>query len=204
MLARLAEHGADIDSLARCDEVRRPIEDQREAHALGGRHSRLLRLMREMPELAADLDVPARGSAHAPTRQFHLSFRDAPKARDPKSIIQTGAIDSGFAAPDLGLPEIGILELPKRLKPTWVATRNDSKSHRRLHVAPDILTFAAPNRPPASQAKMMIGVPASSSLLLPGATAAITVSLPTTTFFSPSLYFTVSVSPSLAGTMLST
>ena len=69
LLARLAEHGAEIDGLARCDEVRRPIEDQREARALGGRHSRLVRLMREMPELAGDLDVPARGSAHAPNRR---------------------------------------------------------------------------------------------------------------------------------------
>jgi len=69
LLARLAEHGADIDSLARCDEVRRPIEDQREARLNGGRQSRLMRLMREMPELAADLDAPARGSAHAPTRR---------------------------------------------------------------------------------------------------------------------------------------
>ena len=31
-LTRLAERGGDIDALARCDEVRRPIEDQREAH----------------------------------------------------------------------------------------------------------------------------------------------------------------------------
>jgi len=68
-LARLAEHGAEIDSLARCDEVRRPIEDQREARLAGSRHSRLVRLMREMPELAGDLDVSARGSAHAPTRR---------------------------------------------------------------------------------------------------------------------------------------
>ena len=68
-LARLAEHGASIDALARCDEVRRPIEDQREARALGSRHNRLVALMREMPELASDLDVPARGSAHAPTRR---------------------------------------------------------------------------------------------------------------------------------------
>ena len=72
LLARLAEQGADIDSLTRADEVRRPVEDQREAHALGGRN-RLLRLLREMPELAADLDVPAPGSAHAPTR--HASPR---------------------------------------------------------------------------------------------------------------------------------
>jgi DNA-directed DNA polymerase III PolC len=73
LLARLADHGADIDGkdiqvLARCDEVRRPIEDQREARTLGGRHNRLVALMREMPELAGDLDVSARGSAHAPTR----------------------------------------------------------------------------------------------------------------------------------------
>jgi error-prone DNA polymerase len=68
-LARLAEHGGDIDGLARCDEVRRPIEDQREARALGSRHNRLVALMREMPELASDLDVPARGSAHAPNRR---------------------------------------------------------------------------------------------------------------------------------------
>ncbi len=68
-LARLADHGADIDSLTRADEVRRPIEDQREATALGGRHSRLIRLMREMPELIGDLDVTAPGSAHAPTRR---------------------------------------------------------------------------------------------------------------------------------------
>ena len=69
LLARLAEQGADIDSLARADEVRRPIEDQREAREHGGRHSRLLRLMREMPELIGDLDVTAPGSAHAPTRR---------------------------------------------------------------------------------------------------------------------------------------
>ena len=71
-LTRLAEHGADIDALARCDEVRRPIEDQREARSAGGRQSRLVQLMREMPELAADLDVPARGSAHAPSRKAGL------------------------------------------------------------------------------------------------------------------------------------
>ena len=81
LLGRLAEQGADIDSLTRADEVRRPVEDQREAHMLGGRN-RLLRLMREMPELVADLDVPAPGSAHAPTRhatrllRHHLAAPD--------------------------------------------------------------------------------------------------------------------------------
>ena len=68
-LAQLAEHGTDIEGLARADEVRRPVEDHREALALGARHGRLVRLMREMPELAGDLDVTARGSAHAPTRR---------------------------------------------------------------------------------------------------------------------------------------
>jgi len=69
LLARLADHGAEIDGLARCDEVRRPIEEQRETRLAGGRQSRLARLMREMPDLAGDLNVPARGSAHAPTRR---------------------------------------------------------------------------------------------------------------------------------------
>ena len=40
--------------------------------ARGGRQSRLVKLMQEMPELAADLDVSARGSAHAPTRRARL------------------------------------------------------------------------------------------------------------------------------------
>ena len=80
LLAQLAEHGADIDSLSRADEVRRPIEDHREAHALGGRN-RLLRLMREMPELAGDLDVTAPGSALAPTRKASAGITAAPPRR---------------------------------------------------------------------------------------------------------------------------
>jgi error-prone DNA polymerase len=77
LLARLADGGADIDSLARCDEVRRPIEELQQARIqgskFGGRQSRLARLMREMPELASDLDVTARGSAHAPNRKARSS-----------------------------------------------------------------------------------------------------------------------------------
>jgi error-prone DNA polymerase len=69
MLGRLTEHGMEIDGLARCDEVRRPVEELRKARADGGRESRLERLVREVPELAADLDTPARGSAHAPSRK---------------------------------------------------------------------------------------------------------------------------------------
>jgi error-prone DNA polymerase len=80
LLGRLADQGADIDSLTRADEVRRPVEDQREAHVLGSRN-RLLRLMREMPELAADLDVSAPGSAHAPTRHVAMPAIAVPPRR---------------------------------------------------------------------------------------------------------------------------
>ena len=69
MLGRLTEHGMEIDGLARCDEVRRPVEELRKARADGGRESRHERLVRDVPELAADLDTPARGSAHAPSRK---------------------------------------------------------------------------------------------------------------------------------------
>jgi len=72
LLARLAEQGADIDSLVRADEVRRPVEEMREARRNGGRESRLERLIRDMPELAADLGVHAPGSAHIPLRNAPL------------------------------------------------------------------------------------------------------------------------------------
>ena len=73
LLGRLAEAGTDIDGRVRCDEVRRPIEELREARAQGGRESRVVRLLREIPELAADLDVPARGSAHAPSKRAAIN-----------------------------------------------------------------------------------------------------------------------------------
>jgi error-prone DNA polymerase len=69
LLARLAQGGEDIDTLARCDEVRRPIDELRPARAEHHREARLAKIMQNQPELAADLDVPARGSAHAPTRR---------------------------------------------------------------------------------------------------------------------------------------
>ncbi len=68
LLARLAD-GPAVESLARCDEVKRPVEELREQRITGGRRTRLLNLLAEMPELAGDLDVPARGSAHAPSRR---------------------------------------------------------------------------------------------------------------------------------------
>ena len=69
LLGRLADQGADIDALARADEVRRPVEEMREARLDGGRESRLARLLRDMPELADDLGVHAPGSAHIPLRK---------------------------------------------------------------------------------------------------------------------------------------
>ncbi len=69
LLARLAEQGADIDSLVRADEVRRPVGEMRRN---GGHESHLERLIREMPELAADLGVHAPGSAHIPLRKIPL------------------------------------------------------------------------------------------------------------------------------------
>ncbi|MBV9954311.1 MAG: error-prone DNA polymerase [Pseudolabrys sp.] len=67
LLATLADKGAEIDALARCDEVRRPIMEQ-PAH-----NRKLAQLLHEMPELAADLDVTARGSAHAPNRRARIA-----------------------------------------------------------------------------------------------------------------------------------
>jgi error-prone DNA polymerase len=62
LLGRLAEEGTAIEGLARADEVKRPGNDQREKH--GPRRTPLVGLLTEMPELFADLDVPAHGSHH--------------------------------------------------------------------------------------------------------------------------------------------
>jgi error-prone DNA polymerase len=81
LLARLAEQGADIDSLTRADEVRRPVEEMREARRNGGRKSRLEHLIRDMLELAADLGVHAPGSAHIPLRNASVRTAPARKTR---------------------------------------------------------------------------------------------------------------------------
>jgi len=62
LLGRLAEEGPTIEGLARSDEVKRPGSDQRDKH--GTRRTPLVGLLAEMPELFADLDVPAHGSHH--------------------------------------------------------------------------------------------------------------------------------------------
>ena len=53
LLASLSELGAGLDSLARADEVRKPVEDIR---AKRQRHGRLARLIADAPELQTDLD----------------------------------------------------------------------------------------------------------------------------------------------------
>ena len=60
LLRRLSEHGADIESLARCDEVKRPDPGTRSAkNQAKGAHPRrgdaLVRLLREQPDLADEL-----------------------------------------------------------------------------------------------------------------------------------------------------
>jgi DNA-directed DNA polymerase III PolC len=73
LLGRLAEEGAMIDGLARGDEVRRPVDDHRDKRIpRGGRRAPLHALLRDMPELASDLDVPARASRHhIPKQKAH-------------------------------------------------------------------------------------------------------------------------------------
>jgi error-prone DNA polymerase len=61
LLGRLAEEGTTIEGLGRGDEVKRPGREEREKQ---GRHTPLVGLLTEMPELFADLDVPAHGSHH--------------------------------------------------------------------------------------------------------------------------------------------
>jgi DNA-directed DNA polymerase III PolC len=63
LLGRLADEGTTIEGLARCDEVKRPGREEREKQ--GPRRTPLVGLLTEMPELFADLDVPAHGSHHA-------------------------------------------------------------------------------------------------------------------------------------------
>jgi error-prone DNA polymerase len=64
LLARLADSGAAIEGLARCDEVKRPGNDQRASEIRAGRKTQLVKLLEEMPDLVGDLDVQARATRH--------------------------------------------------------------------------------------------------------------------------------------------
>ncbi len=73
LLARLAEGGADIDALGRCDEVRRPVQDDPRDILMRGSRRALVSLLQDMPELAADRDIPARASRHVPAKKRRTS-----------------------------------------------------------------------------------------------------------------------------------
>jgi error-prone DNA polymerase len=71
LLARLADEGPAIEGLARGDEVKRPPDDHRDKRVRPGRKTPLVALLDEMPELAADLDVPARATRHIIAKGTH-------------------------------------------------------------------------------------------------------------------------------------
>jgi error-prone DNA polymerase len=69
LLARLTKDAPSIQSLARADAVKRPHDEDIDSRARGRRNPPRIAAPIEPPDLAADLDVPARGSAHAPSRR---------------------------------------------------------------------------------------------------------------------------------------
>ena len=70
LLARLTENAPPIESLARADAVKRPHDENIDSRARGRRNPPRIATPAELPDLlASDLDVPARGSAHAPARR---------------------------------------------------------------------------------------------------------------------------------------
>jgi error-prone DNA polymerase len=70
LLARLTEDAPPIESLARADAVKRPHDEDIDSRARGRRNPPRIAAPVAPPDLlASDLDVPARGSAHAPSRR---------------------------------------------------------------------------------------------------------------------------------------
>jgi DNA-directed DNA polymerase III PolC len=70
LLARLTEDAPPIESLARADAIKRPHDEDIDSRARGRRNPPHIAAPADLPDLlASDLDVPARGSAHAPTRR---------------------------------------------------------------------------------------------------------------------------------------
>jgi DNA polymerase III alpha subunit len=68
LLKRLAE-GPAIETLSRNDHVKHGGEDPREKGNRAAQQQRLLHQLPGMQELIGDLDVPAHGSAHVPSRR---------------------------------------------------------------------------------------------------------------------------------------
>jgi error-prone DNA polymerase len=70
LLARLTEDAPPIEALARADAVKRPHDENVDSRARGRRNPPRIAAPAQLPDLlASDLDVPARGSAHAPARR---------------------------------------------------------------------------------------------------------------------------------------
>jgi hypothetical protein len=70
LLARLTEDALPIEALARADGVTRPHDEDVDSRARGRRNPPRLAAPAQLADLlASDLDVPARGSAHAPSRR---------------------------------------------------------------------------------------------------------------------------------------
>jgi error-prone DNA polymerase len=70
LLARLTEDAPPIEALARADAVKRPHDENVDSRARGRRNPPRIAAPAQLPHLlASDLDVPARGSAHAPSRR---------------------------------------------------------------------------------------------------------------------------------------
>ena len=64
LLARLAEAGTEIETLARCDHVKHTHQDPRDKPPRSVPRAPLAIRGNHPPELAGDLDVPARASRH--------------------------------------------------------------------------------------------------------------------------------------------
>jgi error-prone DNA polymerase len=69
LLARLTADAPPIEALARADALKRPHDENIDSRARGRRNPPRIAAPAQLPDLlASDLDVPARGSAHAPSR----------------------------------------------------------------------------------------------------------------------------------------
>jgi error-prone DNA polymerase len=68
LLARLTQDLPPIESLARADAVKRPHDENVDRRARGRRNPAQIAAPL-LDTLASDLDVPARGTAHAPSRR---------------------------------------------------------------------------------------------------------------------------------------
>jgi DNA polymerase III alpha subunit len=65
-----AGHSPELGSSARADAVKRPHDEKVDSRARGRRNPPRIAAPAQLPDLlASDLDVPARGSAHAPSRR---------------------------------------------------------------------------------------------------------------------------------------